>query len=91
MAEAEESPLKLQPLPKHSLYEDLEAEVFLKRTTIPLHELEMVFEKLTSKHSAKYGFRTYDILHVAAALILGCKHFLSFDLKAKSLAEIGRN
>jgi len=68
--------------------EDLVEESFLKRTTIPLHEIEMVFEKLVSKHSAKYGFRTYDILHLASALILGCKHFLSFDVKAKSLAEI---
>ena len=68
--------------------EDLEAQTFLKRTTIPLHELEMVFEKLVAKHSAKHGFRTYDILHVASALIMDCKSFLTFDVKVKMLAEL---
>jgi predicted nucleic acid-binding protein len=68
--------------------EDLQAEAFLKRTTIPIHELEMVFDKLVAKHSAIHGYRTYDILHVASALILDCKSFLTFDLKAQSLAKL---
>jgi predicted nucleic acid-binding protein len=79
---------EIAAIAKAQFDEDLAEESFLKRTTVPLHELEMVFEKLVSKHSAKYGFRTYEILHVASALILGCKHFLSFDVKAKSLAKV---
>ena len=79
---------EIAAIAKSQFDEDIEAQTFLKRTTIPLHELEMVFEKLVAKHSAKQGFRTYDILHVASALILDCKSFLTFDAKAQSLAKL---
>jgi predicted nucleic acid-binding protein len=40
------------------------------------------------RHTIKRGFRAYDIMHVAAALLLGCDTFWSFDAKAKKLAEL---
>lgn len=50
--------------------------------------LEKQFRILSHRHTAKEGFRTYDLLHVASALVLGCDTFWSFDAKAKKLAVL---
>jgi predicted nucleic acid-binding protein len=50
--------------------------------------LERQFHELAHRHTAKEGFRTYDILHVSSALALGCDTFWSFDAKAKRLAKL---
>lgn len=47
-----------------------------------------LFHTLAHRHTARHGFRTYDILHVATALLLGCDTFWSFDGKAKKLAKL---
>jgi len=36
----------------------------------------------------KHGFRTYDLLQVASALLLGCDTFWSFDGRARKLAKL---
>ena len=45
-------------------------------------------EALSLKYTARHGFRVYDLLHVASALILGCNAFWSFDEKALRLAKL---
>ncbi len=50
--------------------------------------LEKQFQAISHRHTAKEGFRTYDILHVSSALVLGCDTFWSFDAKAKKLAKL---
>lgn len=50
--------------------------------------LETQFQTLAHRHTAKEGFRTYDILHVSSALVLGCDTFWSFDSRAKKLAKL---
>lgn len=50
--------------------------------------LDDLYYDLVHRHTAKHGFRTNDVLHVASALILGCDTFWSFDAKAKKLAEL---
>ncbi len=55
---------------------------------VPDDTLELAFETLAYRHTAKEGFRTYDILHVASALLLGCDTFWSFDARAKQLAKL---
>lgn len=50
--------------------------------------LERQFEELLLRHTSKHGFRTYDLLHVSQALVLGCDTFLSFDQKANKLAQL---
>lgn len=50
--------------------------------------LEESFLTLAHRHTAREGFRTYDILHVAAALLLECDMFWSFDARAKKLAKL---
>ena len=67
---------------------DLAAPAFFQETPLPLFELEQQFEELSLRHTAKHGFRTYDLLHVASALVLQCDAFWSFDPKAAKLAAL---
>lgn len=43
-------------------------------------------ERLSAQFSATLGTRTLDILHVAAALVLGTPEFLTFDRRQQALA-----
>lgn len=66
----------------------LEEGHFLQWCVIPEDHLEQMFDSLAYRFTATHGFRTYDILHVASALVLGCDTFWSFDDRAKKLAEL---
>ncbi|MES2709002.1 MAG: type II toxin-antitoxin system VapC family toxin [Verrucomicrobiota bacterium] len=44
-------------------------------------------KRLSSTHTLTGGHRGFDILHVAGALILGAREFLTFDGNQKKLAE----
>jgi predicted nucleic acid-binding protein len=67
---------------------DLAQNTFLRFAQLDLTKLEAEFEELALRHTAKYGFRTYDMLHVAAAILLKCDTFWSFDPKASKLASL---
>jgi predicted nucleic acid-binding protein len=67
---------------------DLAEATFLRRVQIDWQQLEDQFEQLALRHTSRYGFRTYDILHVASALLLMCDTFWSFDPKASKLAAL---
>jgi predicted nucleic acid-binding protein len=67
---------------------DLIQPTFLRTLPLPLQELEIQFEELALRHTAKHGFRTYDLLHVASARVLNCDTFWSFDPKASQLAAL---
>ena len=43
--------------------------------------------QLIKQHTARLGTRTLDLLHVAAALVVGAETFLTFDDKQRKLAE----
>lgn len=45
---------------------------------------------LSTKHTIKTGSRSLDILHVAAALLLGADRFLTFDERQSGLAALER-
>ncbi|MDQ3622683.1 MAG: PIN domain-containing protein [Verrucomicrobiota bacterium] len=68
--------------------EQLETGTFVHPVPLTLDDLEPQFESLVGRHTAKHGFRTYDILHVVSALHLGCDTFWSFDAKALQLARL---
>ncbi len=51
-------------------------------------ELTALFEEISLRLTSKHGFRTYDIIHVACARLLGCDRFFSFDQRARKLAEL---
>jgi predicted nucleic acid-binding protein len=63
-------------------------ERFIRRTAVELSDLQVEFEETVARHTAKQGFRTYDILHIAFARQLGCDHFFSFDERARKLAAL---
>ncbi len=67
---------------------DLEEAAFLRPVPIELPELEAQFLELALRHTAKHGFRTYDLIHVASALLLKCDEFWSFDPEASKLASL---
>lgn len=71
-----------------NLQGDIQKSVFLRSVVIQDSELEERFAELSLRHTARYGFRTYDLLHVAAALLLGCDTFWSFDSRATRLAKL---
>lgn len=68
--------------------EDLAVQAFLRPVRLPEAEFERQAEALALRHTARHGFRTYDLLHVAAALLLGCDTFWSFDARALKLARL---
>jgi predicted nucleic acid-binding protein len=68
--------------------EDVKERAFLQASRPDLGELEGLFEQLSLRLTAKHGFRTYDILHVGSARLLGCDQFFSFDERARKLARL---
>lgn len=68
--------------------DDLSDEVFLKRADFDLRDAEGEIDALVGRHTAAHGFRAYDVLHVAAALRLGCSRFWSHDSAAIKLARL---
>jgi predicted nucleic acid-binding protein len=43
--------------------------------------------QLSRRHAAEVGVRYLDMLHVAAALLINAKRFLTFDLRQRKLAK----
>jgi predicted nucleic acid-binding protein len=73
----------------HAIFRsDLAQPTFLRPADLDLAELESAFEELALRHTAKHGFRTYDLLHVASALVLHCDTLWSFDPKVSRLAAL---
>jgi predicted nucleic acid-binding protein len=44
-------------------------------------------EQLSAQYTGRGGYRAFDILHVATALELGAKEFLTFDARQTALAK----
>ena len=53
----------------------------------PVEEITREAEWLSSLYSEKLGTRSLDIIHVAAAVVLGAREFLSFDRRQNRLAS----
>ncbi|MEO8352599.1 MAG: type II toxin-antitoxin system VapC family toxin [Chthoniobacteraceae bacterium] len=68
--------------------EDLREGRAVRLVDVSMHELTRHFEEIALRHTARHGFRTYDILHVASALTLGRDTFWSFDKRAVKLAKL---
>lgn len=69
---------------------DVEADVKAGRLRLAVCNLASVIDeakRLSTAHTLAEGHRSFDILHVAAALVLKADHFLTFDAKQKQLAE----
>jgi predicted nucleic acid-binding protein len=59
----------------------------LKPCPLPAYSLWQEAEKLSITHTAAMGVRTLDLLHVAAARVLRCTSFVTFDTRQTKLAE----
>ena len=68
--------------------DDLRAGAFLQMREVPLAEVLAQVEAMARRHTARHGFRTYDLLHIASALSLNCDTFWSFDERARQLASL---
>lgn len=68
--------------------EDLSQGLAMRLVHVSQAEVAARFEAIAMRHTAKHGFRAYDILHVAAAQVLKCERFWSFDKKAVKLAKL---
>jgi len=71
-----------------TFHEDLNRGSFLRSAEIDALALEQHFGELSMRYTPRYGFRTYDIIHVANAELLGCDLFWSFDTRANKLATL---
>jgi predicted nucleic acid-binding protein len=70
----------------HDLQSDLRTKV-LEITPVDWASVHQTAEELSERYTEAKGHRLADILHVATALHLGAKHFLTFDANQKMLAE----
>ncbi len=68
--------------------DDLARPAFLRPSPLLHDNLARSFESISIRHTSRHGFRTYDIIHVASALLLECDTFWSFDAKACRLAAL---
>jgi predicted nucleic acid-binding protein len=58
----------------------------LVATPVAWAELYAGAEALSAAHSQTHGTRGFDVLHVAAAMALGTRNFLTFDARQRALA-----
>lgn len=66
---------------------DLETHLF-EIARINLDELLDEALRLTNKYTLREGIRSMDTLHLAAAKLLGCTEFLTFDKLQRRVAEL---
>jgi predicted nucleic acid-binding protein len=74
----------------HSMLADLKADLVsgaLVTVPAPWAEIHLAAERLSERHTDAGGHRSMDILHVATAIELGAKEFLTFDKNQRILAE----
>jgi len=50
-------------------------------------DVHQIAERLSNAHTKAQGHRAFDVLHVATALHLGAREFLSFDARQRKLAK----
>lgn len=65
---------------------DLEAGIF-RVLPVPSSKLYATSARLSDAHSASIGMRSLDLMHVAAAMILGADTFLSSDSRQREAAK----
>ncbi len=62
------------------------ADGFLQVVPVDWADVVSVADRLSARHTPKEGNRGFDILHVATALHLGARKFLTFDSGQKRMA-----
>jgi predicted nucleic acid-binding protein len=68
--------------------EDLDSELFLIHVALDYTDTYRRAERIGASYNEKIGCRSADLFHVAAALELGLKEFLTFDEKQRQIASV---
>ena len=74
---------------RDALWLEVEADIasgFLVPTPVATAALHDKARELSDRHTPALGTRTLDLLHVAAALLLGATEFFSFDQRQRQAA-----
>jgi predicted nucleic acid-binding protein len=74
----------------NSALRHLQSDITAGRLQKPVYDLAAVFHKaedLSAKYATETLARSLDILHVAAALVLGASEFVSFDERQRKIAR----
>jgi len=80
---------RLTPAERDALwaqFEQQQASGLFLPSAIPATEWHARARELSDRHTPAIATRTLDILHVAAALLLGAREFLSLDEKQRRMA-----
>jgi predicted nucleic acid-binding protein len=62
-------------------------EGFLEMAPLDFGSVIHKTSQLSHRHATEFGVRYLDLLHIASALVLGAKRFLTFDLRQRKLAK----
>jgi predicted nucleic acid-binding protein len=62
----------------------------LMAVTVNWPEVHRQAETISTRHTMMGGHRSFDVLHVATALHLGAREFLTFDANQRKLAAAGK-
>jgi predicted nucleic acid-binding protein len=76
---------------RDALWQDVEADIasgFLGPTPVAAEELHKKARHLSDRHTPVLGTRSLDLLHIAAALLLGAREFFSFDDRQRKAAAL---
>ena len=68
-------------------YDAEKAQGFLISAVLDQNAVFAAAAKISATHTSAAGNRAYDILHIAAAKVLGATEFWSFDAKQRELAR----
>jgi predicted nucleic acid-binding protein len=74
---------------RNALWQDVESDIatgFLVLTPVATDELYHKARQLSDRYTPTLGTRSLDLLHVAAALVLGAKVLFSFDDRQRKTA-----
>jgi hypothetical protein len=80
---------RITALERDALWQDLETDIasgFLVPTPVVSGQLHDKARQLSDRYTPSLGTRSLDLLHVAAALLLGAKVFFSFDDRQRKVA-----
>lgn len=75
---------------RDSLWREFQAQIdagVFSLTEIPTAALHAKARELSDRHTPKLATRSLDLLHVAAALLLGARDFYSFDERQRKAAS----
>jgi predicted nucleic acid-binding protein len=69
-------------------FERDEIEGFYEISPVDPEDLFLKTSQLSNRHAVESGVRYLDMLHIASAVLVKAKRFLTFDLRQRKLAQI---